>query len=586
MSEINTQLDQLNPTGGNFLSNVNLSPEKQKLKRIDVSQIKRSPFQPRKAINSRYKELKDSIERLGLLQPFSVTYDIIEAMYVITKGGNTRLSVIQDLYRETGAEDYQSILCIVEEDCDINDMTQRILTQLAENDNRGELILVDKAVALAMLENNFYDNKNLLNSKRITSNDDTNISKSNNLSSIKNPAGGADFFEQKSYNKTKDFLKFLLDNGYAIGEQTLSTFRFTANHLVGCLDFHLNNGLGGDPINKIRKSYNNAQRLFVKNNSDKAIIFDELWVQAVKKYTQKKSFDFDKLINVLASEFNRMPFCFGEHGNEFDITPMVKQLTQTKKDKQAAQKQQEAIEKITQPYKSIEPTEPIKPIDPIDTAKTTAKTEKETPPPLGSLGVDDDCNATKNNDKYYNENNLTGDQAHAATPGLIHIDDKDNKAIDHSDNRLEIQKLVSIISKAYDLGDSVIDIDIGCGYLVIKKPKKIEFNQMIVFHLLLSFSLAVDIQHLIVENSNNHLTQELIDNSDIDETMDKLYKITNPNSLLLEVEKLFRSDLAFPLTPNIINTFKNQLKPAVWQKFSQLEFLQYQISQSEDVWTI
>ncbi len=568
-----------------FYSKIDLEQKKLNMQSIDVSDIDPNPFNPRQVDNNRFNELKESIRKIGLQQYFAVAYNPKKQRYATTKGGNTRLRVIQTLYQETGDKVFREIPCIVEEFDVEKNKAQSIIAQLIENEARGELVLADKARALWDLEQDFF--ANLEQENRHTSSaggaedkkDSAGGAESLGAENKKDSAGGAESLRTKNYNKTNKFLQFLANNGYSLHEQTLSIFRFTSTKLVGCLDYHLNKGLGSKPIADIRKVYNNAKRLYLdhenKSYEKSEDNFDKLWAEAVKKYNSKKSFDFDKFVNIIASQFNRLDHLFGTHGNEFNISPMVKKLLETKKDREEQAQKQEVIEQITEPTKDNK--------DIPDTANTE---------PSSQDNVEPIENNTSNNEDGA-EDDVSSDKA--ITPSVPDSSDDASiiaKNVDLSEKRTEIRKVVRYICSAYnfDLENITIDIDYGCGYLVINKPKPTDFDKLIVFNLLLAFSLATDANYLVANSLKPSAVPALLGiKSNIDKELKTIYQTQDPNQLLTLLEKLHPAQAAFMPVPSVINMFKNKLNGSMWQKFSELEFLQYQIAQiarnEVDIWT-
>lgn len=67
---------------------------------------------PRTTRNPKYDELKESIRHRGLDTPPPVTRRPGEDKYRIRNGGNTRLEILNELYKETGDERYFRFNCL------------------------------------------------------------------------------------------------------------------------------------------------------------------------------------------------------------------------------------------------------------------------------------------------------------------------------------------------------------------------------------------------------------------------------------------------------------------------------------------
>jgi ParB family protein of integrating conjugative element (PFGI_1 class) len=126
---------------------------------IYVYDIDESKFNPRKANNNHFQEIKQSIKDIGLQQLFSVSRNPKTKQYTLIKGGNTRLRAYKELWRETGETKYENIECVVEPWSDELNKTQVVISHLIENEARGDLTLVDKAKALyGTVENKKHQN--------------------------------------------------------------------------------------------------------------------------------------------------------------------------------------------------------------------------------------------------------------------------------------------------------------------------------------------------------------------------------------------------------------------------------------------
>jgi ParB family protein of integrating conjugative element (PFGI_1 class) len=78
---------------------------------LTLGQLKPYEHNPRREPHPCYALLKHSIRVRGLEQPLVVTRRPGEAEYLVKAGGNTRLQILQELYRETGEERFCQVLC-------------------------------------------------------------------------------------------------------------------------------------------------------------------------------------------------------------------------------------------------------------------------------------------------------------------------------------------------------------------------------------------------------------------------------------------------------------------------------------------
>jgi ParB family protein of integrating conjugative element (PFGI_1 class) len=66
-------------------------------------------------------------------------------VYIFSDGGNTRYSILTELYAETGDERFRRVQCIVKP---WPGRLQCVIGHLAENDVRGELSFIEKAFGI------------------------------------------------------------------------------------------------------------------------------------------------------------------------------------------------------------------------------------------------------------------------------------------------------------------------------------------------------------------------------------------------------------------------------------------------------
>src|SRR5690606_18186545 len=80
--------------------------------RVSLEQLRPYEYNPRFVRNPLYDDLKASIRQRGLDQPPPITRRPGEAHYIIRTGGNTRLAILNELWRETAEERFYYIHCL------------------------------------------------------------------------------------------------------------------------------------------------------------------------------------------------------------------------------------------------------------------------------------------------------------------------------------------------------------------------------------------------------------------------------------------------------------------------------------------
>ncbi|RKR53688.1 ParB family protein of integrating conjugative element (PFGI_1 class) [Yokenella regensburgei] len=110
---------------------------------LALEQLRPNPDNPRTSRNPKYEDIKASIRARGLDSVPKVTRDpeSLEDVYIFSDGGNTRYSILTELYAETGDERFRRVQCIVKP-------WPGRFGHLAENDVRGELSFIEKAFGI------------------------------------------------------------------------------------------------------------------------------------------------------------------------------------------------------------------------------------------------------------------------------------------------------------------------------------------------------------------------------------------------------------------------------------------------------
>lgn len=102
---------------------------------------------PRTTRNPLHDEIKASIQARGLDTPPPVTRRPGEEHFIIRTGGNTRLAILNELWKETRDERYFRINCLFRPWSDRGEIVS-LTGHLAENDLRGNLMFVERAVSI------------------------------------------------------------------------------------------------------------------------------------------------------------------------------------------------------------------------------------------------------------------------------------------------------------------------------------------------------------------------------------------------------------------------------------------------------
>ncbi|EIY6648691.1 ParB family protein [Salmonella enterica] len=114
---------------------------------LTLEQLRPNPDNPRTSRNPKYEDIKASIRARGLDSVPKVTRDpeSLEDVYIFSDGGNTRYSILTELYAETGDERFRRVQCIVKP---WPGRLKCLTGHLAENELHGDLSFIEKAFGI------------------------------------------------------------------------------------------------------------------------------------------------------------------------------------------------------------------------------------------------------------------------------------------------------------------------------------------------------------------------------------------------------------------------------------------------------
>ncbi|ELF6208298.1 chromosome partitioning protein ParB [Pseudomonas putida] len=121
---------------------------------VSLEQLQPYELNPRVVRNPLYDDIKASIRERGLDQPPAITRRPNEAHFIIRNGGNTRLSILGELWQETREERFFRIHCLFRP---WQSESHALLGHLAESDLHGQLTFIERALAVAKLQDMFQN---------------------------------------------------------------------------------------------------------------------------------------------------------------------------------------------------------------------------------------------------------------------------------------------------------------------------------------------------------------------------------------------------------------------------------------------
>ncbi|MEJ1418719.1 MAG: hypothetical protein RNU03_10105 [Candidatus Sedimenticola sp. (ex Thyasira tokunagai)] len=197
---------------------------------LTLEQIKPYDRNPRRDRNPRYDEIKESIQaQRGLNTPLNVTKRPGDELYMVEAGGNTRLQILQELWNET------KDVCFHRINAQYRPWVSEshVLTaHLVENELRGEMTLLDKALGLQALKEQLEEEAD----------------------------------EALSRN---EFLRRLKEIGYTVSKRQVIRMQYLAERLYPLIPTVTRNGLVQREIDTIRDAEKAYLRFWIGQLGDK-----------------------------------------------------------------------------------------------------------------------------------------------------------------------------------------------------------------------------------------------------------------------------------------------------------------------------
>lgn len=190
---------------------------------VEVDNLTTYDRNPRRSPNDKRDELKEYIRQNGFNQVLAITQrpDPEDPdVYMIGVGGNTRLSIMQELWHETGDERFKQMRCEYQP---WQGETHTLIAHIQDNDLRGDLTFIDRAIAVQ------------------------------ELSAILEEDAGESLSQRA-------LCRGLAEQGYQISRTLLIWYQYTVDTLYPSIPHVLQSGIGRPTIAKIHE----MQRAFAR----------------------------------------------------------------------------------------------------------------------------------------------------------------------------------------------------------------------------------------------------------------------------------------------------------------------------------
>lgn len=403
---------------------------------VDVDQVVTYDRNPRRTTNAEYEQLKAYIRVEGFNTVLAITQrpDTDRPdQYMIAVGGNTRLTILQELWRETSDERFRQVWCQFQP---WENETHALVAHIQDNDLRGDLTFIDRALALQEL-------RDLLESE-----------------------AGMSLSQRQLRDQ-------LAERGYQIGRTMIGWYDYTANTLYPLIPTLLATGLGRTTImriHKLQQAFDKAWKALDLGGTDEA---QSLFEQAMSLH-DGDVLDLDALRRDLEEELSMVADCdlaraslelggalYGRSDSEADAPP-APPVSAT--DTSAA-----TAHSNTQSDSTAD-TGHTTPDSPADTGQTTRTTSSATTPPGDSAPSESSGAAAQTPPSQ--STSPAGQAAESPatpTPGSTPETDAtptETLPDDVKSLRSRTWTLASRIAQGSRLGDIVVPIHGGLGFLV------------------------------------------------------------------------------------------------------------------------
>lgn len=225
---------------------------------------------PRTTRNPKYDELKESIRHRGLDTPPPVTRRPGEDKYRIRNGGNTRLEILNELYKETGDERYFRFNCLFRPWDKQRGEIIALTGHLAENDLKGDLKFIERAVGVKKAKVLYVQE-----------------------------SGGENISQRELARRLKA-------DGYPVSQSHISKMLDTVEFLLPAIPVMLYSGLGKPQIEKLLSLRKSASSCWARLYAGEGIDFEMMFQDTLAIFdSSPDEFIFERFQDELIDQMKR-----------------------------------------------------------------------------------------------------------------------------------------------------------------------------------------------------------------------------------------------------------------------------------------
>jgi ParB family protein of integrating conjugative element (PFGI_1 class) len=231
--------------------------------RVNLDNLVPCSHNPRKTRNPKFDDIKESIRNRGLDEPPQVTRKDPSHPYMIKRGGNTRLEILNELWNETQDSKFYEFYCMFVPWPKEGEL-ELLVGSIVENEARGDMLFVERALAAV-------DTKRLLEAR--------------------------DGKELGSSALSRE-LRIM---GWSIDQSNLGQLIYAHDTLFPFIPNTFWNGMGRPGVKAIRKMLDNAQTFWESVAKPDEGNFDDIW-QATFAALDGDAFEIGEAQNQLEAD--------------------------------------------------------------------------------------------------------------------------------------------------------------------------------------------------------------------------------------------------------------------------------------------
>ncbi|VUS42646.1 ParB family protein [Klebsiella spallanzanii] len=243
---------------------------------VTLEQLHPYDLNPRLVRNPNYDDMKSSIYQRGLDTPPTITRRPNQEWYIIANGGNTRLSILNELWRETQEERFWRIQCLFRPWMGADEQPVRgelncLIGHLVENELRGKLSFIERALSVKKARELYQQVDGKVISQR-------------------------------------KLMTLLKNDGYPITQSNISRMEQTLEYLLPCIPKVLYAGMGRSQIEKLLALRMATLRFWQEHNvtlTGSACEFDRLFSSVLSFFDTPEAFAIEHVQDELLGRMSQ-----------------------------------------------------------------------------------------------------------------------------------------------------------------------------------------------------------------------------------------------------------------------------------------